>query len=79
MRIPACWRSALLVLGTGLAVAAAVDAVRPPAAGGEGPTYLVNRELLYLSSPRHELSPSAMAVMNDIAEEVSASEASHAR
>ena len=78
---PAFWRSALLVLGIGLAAVSVADAVRAPsaAAGEEGPTYLVNRELLHLSSPGLDLSPSTLAVMGDIAEEVSASEAGHAR
>jgi hypothetical protein len=81
MRIPAFWRTALLVVGIGFVAALAWDAARPPPAeaGEKGPTYLVNRELLHLSSPWLDLNPSALATMDEIAEEVSASELSRAR
>lgn len=81
MRIPAFWRTALLMVGIGSVAALALNATRsPPAEAGEkGPTYLVNRELLHLSSPWLDLNPPALGAMNEIAEEVSASEANRAR
>lgn len=81
MRIPAFWRTALLVLALGIVSAIVADAVRAPraAAGEERPTYLVNRDLFRFSSPWLDLNPSAMAEMDEVAEEISASGARHAR